>query len=43
VFGSGYLANSGIIPVLIGSDGLVLVMSCRMPACSPARNCRAAR
>ena len=25
VFGSGYLANSGIIPVLIGSDGLVLV------------------
>jgi 8-amino-7-oxononanoate synthase len=25
VFGSGYLANSGIIPTLIGSDGLVLV------------------
>jgi len=25
VFGSGYLANSGIIPVLIGKDGLVLV------------------
>jgi len=25
VFGSGYLANSGIIPVLIGSDGLVLL------------------
>jgi len=25
VFGSGYLANSGIIPVLIGRDGLVLV------------------
>ena len=25
VFGSGYLANSGIIPVLAGSDGLVLV------------------
>ena len=25
VFGSGYLANAGIIPVLIGSDGLVLV------------------
>jgi 8-amino-7-oxononanoate synthase len=25
VFGSGYLANSGIIPVLIGEDGLVLV------------------
>ena len=25
VFGSGYLANSGIIPVLIGQDGLVLV------------------
>ena len=25
VFGSGYLANSGIIPVLIDSDGLVLV------------------
>ncbi|HLA21690.1 MAG TPA: 8-amino-7-oxononanoate synthase [Pseudolabrys sp.] len=25
VFGSGYLANSGIIPVLIGHDGLVLV------------------
>jgi len=24
VFGSGYLANSGIIPVLIGRDGLVL-------------------
>ena len=24
VFGSGYLANAGIIPVLIGSDGLVL-------------------
>jgi 8-amino-7-oxononanoate synthase len=25
VFGSGYLANVGIIPVLIGSDGLVLI------------------
>src|SRR5476649_1622026 len=25
VFGSGYLANAGIIPVLIGPDGLVLV------------------
>lgn len=25
VFGSGYLANAGIIPVLIGHDGLVLV------------------
>jgi 8-amino-7-oxononanoate synthase len=25
VFGSGYLANTGIIPVLIGGDGLVLV------------------
>lgn len=25
VFGSGYLANSGIIPVLIGQDGLVLL------------------
>jgi len=25
VFGSGYLANSGIIPVLIGREGLVLV------------------
>jgi 8-amino-7-oxononanoate synthase len=25
VFGSGYLANTGIIPVLIGSDGLVLL------------------
>ena len=25
VFGSGYLANAGIIPVLIGRDGLVLV------------------
>ena len=25
VFGSGYLANSGIIPVLIGRDGLVLL------------------
>jgi len=25
VFGSGYLANSGIIPVLIGGDGLVLL------------------
>ena len=24
VFGSGYLANAGIIPVVIGSDGLVL-------------------
>src|SRR5665811_2446101 len=24
VFGSGYLANAGIIPVLIGGDGLVL-------------------
>jgi len=24
VFGSGYLANAGIIPVLIGTDGLVL-------------------
>jgi 8-amino-7-oxononanoate synthase len=25
VFGSGYLANSGIIPVLVGEDGLVLI------------------
>ena len=25
VFGSGYLANAGIAPVLIGSDGLVLI------------------
>lgn len=25
VFGSGYLANSGIIPVLVGTEGLVLV------------------
>lgn len=25
VFGSGYLANSGIIPVLIGKDGLVVI------------------
>ncbi|MDO8876837.1 MAG: 8-amino-7-oxononanoate synthase [Pseudolabrys sp.] len=25
VFGSGYLANAGIIPVFIGSDGLVLL------------------
>ena len=25
VFGSGYLANSGIIPVLAGEDGLVLI------------------
>jgi 8-amino-7-oxononanoate synthase len=25
VFGSGYLANSGIIPVLVGPDGLVLL------------------
>lgn len=25
VFGSGYLANSGIIPVLIGREGLVLI------------------
>ena len=25
VFGSGYLANTGIIPVLIGDDGLVLL------------------
>jgi 8-amino-7-oxononanoate synthase len=25
VFGSGYLANSGIIPVLVGPEGLVLV------------------
>ena len=25
VFGSGYLANSGIIPALIGNDGLVLL------------------
>lgn len=25
VFGPGYLANSGIIPVLIGRDGLVLI------------------
>jgi 8-amino-7-oxononanoate synthase len=25
VFGSGYLANTGIIPVLIGGDGLVLL------------------
>ncbi|MGA9455568.1 MAG: 8-amino-7-oxononanoate synthase [Pseudolabrys sp.] len=25
VFGSGYLANTGIIPVLIGNDGLVLL------------------
>lgn len=25
VFGSGYLANTGIIPVLVGRDGLVLI------------------
>jgi 8-amino-7-oxononanoate synthase len=25
VFGSGYLANAGIIPVLIGSDGLIVI------------------
>lgn len=25
VFGSGYLANTGIIPVLVGDDGLVLI------------------
>jgi len=25
VFGSGYLANAGIIPVLIGADGLVVI------------------
>jgi 8-amino-7-oxononanoate synthase len=25
VFGSGYLANSGIIPVLIGEDGLIVI------------------
>lgn len=25
VFGSGYLANAGVIPVLIGRDGLVLI------------------
>ncbi|MFN3656304.1 MAG: 8-amino-7-oxononanoate synthase [Pseudolabrys sp.] len=25
VFGSGYLANAGIIPVLVGKDGLVLI------------------
>ncbi len=25
VFGSGYLANAGIIPVLVGDDGLVLI------------------
>lgn len=25
VFGSGYLANSGIIPVLIGRDGLIVI------------------
>jgi len=25
VFGSGYLANAGIIPVLIGSDGLIAI------------------
>ena len=25
VFGSGYLANSGIVPVLVGRDGLVLI------------------
>jgi 8-amino-7-oxononanoate synthase len=25
VFGSGYLANSGIVPTLVGADGLVLI------------------
>ena len=43
VFGSGYLANTGIIPVLIGSDGLVLLDEFRTPASTPARNCRADR
>ena len=43
VFGSGYLANTGIIPVLIGDDGLVCSTSCRTPASTPVRSCRAAR
>ncbi len=43
VFGSGYLANSGIIPVLIGPEGWCWPMNFLTRACSPARNCRAAR
>ena len=44
VFGSGYLANAGIIPVLIGArrSGAGRT-NCRTRACSPGRNCRAAR
>ena len=43
VFGSGYLANAGIIPVLIGATGWCCSMNCRMPASLPVHNCRAAR
>ena len=43
VFGSGYLANAGIIPVLIGAARISSSSTnCRMPASGPAHNCRAA-
>jgi len=40
VFGLGYLANAGIIPVLVGQNDLLLVTRFRIPVCGLARNCR---
>ena len=43
VFGSGYLANLGIIPSLVGPGDLVAVDESPTPASGPAQSCRERR